>query len=253
MQLIPDKYTNNFKKCRKTKNCILGIIRYSLKNRTFAQKLQIMTAVIIGATGAVGKDLLQLLLNDDTFTEVRALVRKPLSLQHPKLQEHIVNFSEPQQWSPLVVADVAFSCLGTTLKQAGSKERQRQIDVQYNLDFAKAAAANGVKTFVLVSSVGANSHSSNFYLQIKGELEDAVKNLAFSSMNIFQPSVLKRKDSDRVGEKLSISVLNFFNTIGLFRRYQPLSTERLAEAMLTTAKAAQQWVNTFTGNKIHKI
>jgi hypothetical protein len=95
-----------------------------------------MKALVIGATGVTGRDLVNQLLEDTAFSEVHVFVRKPVGFQNPKLHAHVVDFNEPQQWADLVKGDVAFSCLGTTLKQAGSREKQYKVDVTYQLDFA---------------------------------------------------------------------------------------------------------------------
>src|SRR5690606_1371057 len=118
-----------------------------------------MRALIIGATGATGKDLVNQLLQDSEFTKVDIFVRKPITLQHPKLNAHIVDFDKPNEWKDLVKGDVAFSCMGTTLKDAGSKEAQRKVDFDYQLNFSKSAKENGVDDFILVSAYGASPKS----------------------------------------------------------------------------------------------
>ena len=147
-----------------------------------------MKALIIGATGATGKDLVTQLLADGTYSEVHCFVRKPLALTHPKLHAHVVNFETPEAWADLLHGDVAFSCLGTTLAVAGTKEAQWRVDYDYQYAFAQQCKANGVPTFVLVSAAGATAQSKLFYNRMKGQLEDAVKALDFSCLLIFQPS-----------------------------------------------------------------
>lgn len=98
-----------------------------------------MKALVIGATGATGKDLVNQLLNDKEFDEVDIFVRKPVDIQNDKLKVHVVNFEKPEEWKEMVKGDVAFSCLGTTLKDAGSKEAQKKVDFDYQYEFAKAA------------------------------------------------------------------------------------------------------------------
>ena len=122
-----------------------------------------MKALIIGATGATGKDLVTLLLNDDTYTEVHCFVRKPLALTHPKLHAHVVDFDTPEAWADLLQGDVAFSCLGTTLAVAGTKEAQWRVDYDYQYAFAEHCKNNGVPTFVLISAAGATAQSKLFY------------------------------------------------------------------------------------------
>ena len=190
-----------------------------------------MKAVLIGATGAVGKDLLQALLEDARYTEVVAFARRALGVQHEKLREHTIDFDAPATWQELVKGDVLFSTLGTSLKQAGSKEAQRHIDYDYQLAFAKAARANGVKSLVLLSSIGADSKSSIFYLRLKGELDDAVRDLGFDSLSIVRPPSLIRAKSKRFGETASVKFLQAANAIGLAKRLAPMETVVVARSM----------------------
>lgn len=212
-----------------------------------------MKALIIGATGATGKDLVTLLLNDNAYTEVHCFVRKPMSISHPKLHAHVVNFDTPETWAELLHGDIAFSCLGTTLSQAGSKEAQWRVDYDYQWQFAERCRKNSVPAFVLVSSVGADAKSSMFYNKMKGKLEDTVKTLNFPKLLIFQPSLLVREHSDRMGENISMKVINFLNKIGLFKPYKPMPTLVLAEKMIKATKDTEQGTHTFTLNKIFEI
>ena len=111
-----------------------------------------MKAILIGATGATGRDLLQLLLNDNEVESVAIFVRRVPDIEHEKLTVHTIDFEKPEEWSRLVKGDVLFSCLGTTRKDAGSKEAQWKVDYDYQYHFAKIARENGVKSLLLVSS-----------------------------------------------------------------------------------------------------
>lgn len=174
-----------------------------------------MKALVIGATGATGKDLVNQLLSDKNFEEVDVFVRKPIDIQHDKLKVHVVNFEKPEEWKNSVKGNVAFSRLGTTLKDAGSKDAQRKVDFDYQYEFAKAAKENDVEDYILVSAYGANSKSKIFYSKMKGELEDAVKQLHFNKITIFKPGMLERKNSERTGEVLGSRVIKFANKLGL--------------------------------------
>lgn len=209
-----------------------------------------MKALIIGATGATGKDLVTLLLNDDTYSEIHCFVRKPLALTYPKLHAHVVNFETPEAWADLLHGDVAFSCLGTTLAVAGSKEAQWRVDYDYQYAFAQQCKANGVPTFVLVSAAGATAQSKLFYNRMKGQLEDAVKALDFSCLLIFQPSVLIRSNSDRSGENFTVKAFKFLNKLGILKRYRPMPTEILAEKIRKEVAKVSQGIHTFTLDKI---
>ena len=209
-----------------------------------------MKALIIGATGATGKDLVTQLLADDTYSEVHCFVRKPLTLTHPKLHTHVVDFETPEAWADLLRGDVAFSCLGTTLAAVGSKEAQWRVDYDYQYNFAEHCCNNGVPTFVLVSAAGAKAQSKLFYNRMKGQLEDAVKALEFKRLIIFQPSILIRSNSDRGTENFSVKAIHFLNKLGLFKRYRPMPTTVLAQKMRKEVATAHKGIHTFTLDEI---
>ena len=209
-----------------------------------------MKALIIGATGATGKDLVTQLLADDTYSEVHCFVRKPLTLTHPKLHAHVVDFETPEAWADLLRGDVAFSCLGTTLAVARSKDAQWRVDYDYQYAFAEHCRQNGVPTFVLVSAAGAKAQSKLFYNRMKGQLEDAVKALGFPRLLIFQPSILIRSNSDRGGENFTVKVFNFLNKLGILKRYRPIPTAVLAQRMRKEVVTAAKGLHTFTLDKI---
>ena len=211
-----------------------------------------MKAILIGATGATGSELLNILLADKAVGEVVALIRRPLTLQHSKLRAEVINFDEAPTWKHLVAGDVAFSCLGTTLKAAGSKEAQWKIDYDYQYEFAKAARANDVDHYVLVSSSGASPNSLLFYPKMKGQLEDAVKSLGFPKLSIFNPPILERKNTDRTGEMIGLKVIRFLNQLGLFRSQKPMPTEILAKALVNSARVKEDGVHIYKGEAIWK-
>jgi uncharacterized protein YbjT (DUF2867 family) len=194
-----------------------------------------MKALIIGATGATGSDLLELLLADSKTESVEIFVRRSPEIKHDKLTVHLIDFDKPEQWSHRVKGDILFSCLGTTLKDAGSKAAQWKVDHDYQYLFAKAAKENGVGSCVLVSSVNASAKSPIFYARMKGELEEDVRKLGFPRLIIFRPPSLIRRESDRTMERVGVRVLRFLNRLGLFRSMQPMPTDLLAEAMLHAA------------------
>lgn len=203
-----------------------------------------MKALVVGATGAVGRDLTEQLLSDDHFDRVEILVRRQVNIQSAKLRVHVVDFDNPASWSDLLKGDVLFSCMGTTIKAAGSQDAQWKVDYTYQLNAAKAARANGVPTYVLVSSIGANSNSKLFYPRMKGALEDAILKLGFEGCFILRPPSLIRKGSDRFGEKASVSILKVLNRIGIMRNLAPVPTENVAAAMISLAKSGRKGVET---------
>lgn len=196
-----------------------------------------MIALVIGATGATGRELTVQLLDDPTFSEVHIFTRRTLDLIHQKLHQHLVDFDAPQSWANLVQGDVAFSCIGTTLKVAGSKENQYKIDVTYPYHFAKTAKENQVSHFILVSALGAHPKAFFFYSRIKGELEEKIKKLGFKNLSIFKPGILNRKNSSRKSEVWVVNLLQFLNKLGILTAQKPLPTSLLAKAMLQEAKS----------------
>lgn len=200
------------------------------------------TAIIIGATGLVGSQLTNRLLSDNRYKLVKIFVRKSTSLNHPKLKEHIVDFDKLETWKHDISGDELFSAMGTTIKKAGSKEAQYKIDFTYQFEIAKAASENGVEKYFLVSSAGANVKSRNFYLRMKGELDEKVAELPFKQINIFRPSILagERKERRR-GEEIGTSAIKFFaQIIPPLRKYRPIEAIIVAEAMIKTANQTNQ-------------
>lgn len=195
-----------------------------------------MTAIVIGATGATGKQLVTQLLDNSTISTVKIFVRKTSTLVHPKLETFVVDFDAINTWQHLITGDVLFCAMGTTLKQAGSKAAQYKVDVTYQYQVAQAAKANGVRTAVLLSAYGANAKSAFFYPKMKGELEAMFINLGFTSLHIFQPGILERFANDgRVFESLGVSLLKALNAIGLLRKQKPMPVMVLASKMIDVA------------------
>lgn len=196
-----------------------------------------MKALVIGATGSTGEFLVEELLKDAAYTNVVIFVRRATGKQNPKLTEHIIDFSAIDNYKDLIVGDVLFSCLGTTLKAAGSKENQLKIDFDIPAAFARLAKENGISSFVLLSSYNASAQSNVFYSQLKGKLEDKIEALHFEQYIIFRPGLLLREGTDRLGEKIMVKVLNALNSIGIMRKFKPLPTSLLAEKLAKAPKA----------------
>jgi len=203
--------------------------------------MSVKTATLIGATGLIGGELLSLLLSDDYFEKVRILVRTPFNVVHPKLEKKLVDFNDNDS---LLVAlegsESIFVAVGTTQKKVrGDKVAYRKVDFDIPVHAAKFCKMVGCKTFVLVSSVGATSKSHNFYLQLKGEVEDTVREMEIGSVHIMRPSILlgERKES-RPLEKISQSMMTIFSLL-LPSRYKPIQARDVARAMLASAKTNQ--------------
>ena len=209
-----------------------------------------MKALVIGATGATGKDLVDDLLQDAFYSEVLIFVRRSTGMVHSKLQEIITDFDKLSEISETINGDVLFSCLGTTLKTAGSKDKQRHVDYEIPWQFAEIAKRNGVSCMVLLSAYGASADSKLFYSRLKGKLEDAISSLMFTSFIIFRPGLLERKNTDRMGERISAGLLHILNRLGVLKKYQPLPTNILAKKLAKAPKVFSQGQHTVWLDKI---
>ena len=192
------------------------------------------SALVIGATGLVGRQIVIQLLEDQEFEQVSIFSRRPCGIGHPGLNEHIVDFDQPEQWHHLLQGEVLFSALGTTIKAAGSKEAQYKIDYSYQYQAALAAADAGVSSLVLISSSGANSHSRLFYSRMKGELDEAVSQLSFSKIRILRPSLLTgQREKPRPTERYAEIIINaVLPLIPSLRRYRPVPATTVARAAI---------------------
>ncbi|MGH9656963.1 MAG: NAD-dependent epimerase/dehydratase family protein [Bryobacteraceae bacterium] len=189
------------------------------------------TALIAGASGLVGGHLLDCLLA--TRHRVFALVRKPLDKQHPRLEQITVNFERIDRADLPVVGDV-FCTLGTTIRTAGSEDAFRRVDLDYPRMLAERYAARGAGQFLLVSSVGADLKSGNFYLRTKGELEQAVSKLPIPAVHIFRPSFLEGdREQKRGAESAGIALARAlqFALLGGLRKYRPVAAQTVAAAI----------------------
>lgn len=191
------------------------------------------SAIVVGATGVVGLELVKQLCASDAYSKVTCLARRAIESNHDKLTQHIVNFDNPKNWQDLVYADSLFCAIGTTLRQAGDKATQKRIDLDLPMAIANIAKTNGVKSFALVSSTGADAASSSFYLSLKGELEQGLEDLGFNALTIVQPSVLDAKRKEfRFGEEIAIKMLKALQFIPALKPYRPITPEQVAKALI---------------------
>lgn len=211
------------------------------------------TALVIGATGATGKNLVAQLLADAAFDNVHVFVRRDVEIHHDKLHVHIVDFDKMDEWKDQLKGDVLFSALGTTIKKAGSQQAQWKIDYTYQFEVAKAAKENGVEVMALVSSAWATADSKVFYTRMKGQLEEDVKKLGFRSLSIMRPPSLIRKNTDRFGERISVCLLQALNKIGLLRSIRPMPTAQVAKAMIAMTKEGKEGVFTLEPKDLWNI
>lgn len=208
-------------------------------------------AIVIGATGLVGTSLIQQLCNDADYESVLVLHRRKPAFSHPKVRVEIIDFENESTWAKFVVGDVIFSCLGTTLKVAGSKEAQYLIDFTYQYNIAKKGAENGVSQYILVSSVGADPKSGMFYLKMKGELEEAVSKLNYASIAFVRPNLLLGdRQEKRIGELIGYKVIKALNAIGLLKSQKPIPVDDVASKMIELAKTSTKDINIAEGTDL---
>ena len=194
-------------------------------------------AWLAGATGLVGGLVLKQLIASERYARVVVLTRRTVRVEDPKIEQRVVNFDQLPAMD-LPAADDVFCALGTTIKKAGSQEAFRHIDLDFPLALANKALARNAKQFLLVSSVGANAKSKNFYLRTKGELEDAVFALPFEATHIFRPSILVGpREERRAGERAGIVFMKLVSPmlVGGLRKYRPMEAEDVARSMVSAA------------------
>jgi uncharacterized protein YbjT (DUF2867 family) len=216
------------------------------------------TAAVIGSTGLIGGHLVELLARDRAFETVRLLVRRPVQPVHPKIEMKLVNFDEHESVKLAIDGcDAVFCAVGTTQKKVkGNKEAYRKVDYDIPVNAARFAAETRCQSFHLVSSVGANSKSNNFYLGLKGEVEERVQSFAIPVISIFRPSILLgNRDEKRPGEKIGQVAASFFAFLmmGGWEKYRPIEASYVAKAMIKTAKELKRGTSIYEYKAIRSL
>ena len=198
--------------------------------------MTVTTSIIAGSTGLIGGNVIKVLSNKKQ--SAIALTRRSIPNLPPNITEMIIDFDAIEKNGSLPSCNNVFICLGTTIKTAGSKENFRKVDIDYCLSIARKAKESGAETLSLISSIGANSSSKNFYLRTKGELEESIQSLGFSTVNIFRPSFLVGERSEkRLAEKIAINLAKIMDLflIGTASKYRSVKAESLAKTMVLKA------------------
>jgi len=216
------------------------------------------TAAILGSTGMIGNYLLDLVLADEYFSTVRVLVRRPVQKKSDRMEVKLVDFNDAESFKlALEGCDTIFSCIGTTQKNVkGNNELYRKIDFDLPLKAARFGKDAGCKKFILVSSVGANSKSSTFYLRLKGELEEAIHQVGLDAVHIMQPSMLLGERTEkRTAEKVIQGTMKFLNPVfgGSLRKYRAIHGKTVATAMLNLAKEDKPGFYKYTYDDIKQL
>jgi len=207
-------------------------------------------ALVLGGTGLVGQQLIELLLQDNHYS-VTALVRKALPIHNERLAQVIFNYENPNY--EVIIADEIFCCLGTTIKVAGSQKAFYKVDFEYPYDIAKRAFLNGTKKFALVSSLGANKKSFLFYSKTKGEIEEAITKIGFESLFILRPALLLgNRSTHRAGERI---FQLFFTKLSFLipKKYKAIQAKQVAKAMIACMKIDQTGVQIIESYKISEL
>lgn len=210
------------------------------------------TAIILGATGLTGGILLDKLLSDSAFSKIKLFSRSSVGKQHPKIEEHIINLFKLKDHEQKFLADVVFCCIGTTKARTPDKEKYKKIDYGIPVNAAKLCKKNGIDTFIVMSSMGADPESSTFYNKVKGEMEREVLKQGIKNTFILQPSLLGGKRSEkRMGERIAQFFMRAFGFL-LPNKYKIIEPETIALAMRRLAKKGHD-EEVITSDKIKDI
>jgi uncharacterized protein YbjT (DUF2867 family) len=213
-------------------------------------------ALLVGASGLVGGYVLDSLLDAPDFARVFAISRRPLGREHSRLANRIVQFDKMEAQLKGLTCHVAFCCLGTTLKRAGSEAAFRQVDHDLVLSFARVAKAAQAQRFVIITSAAADTNSKQFYLRVKGEVEKALEGMGFASLDILQPSLLLgfRRDL-RPLELLATVFLPLVNPFltGSRAIYRAISARTVADAMVGASRTGRRGVYRYTWAAIGQL
>jgi uncharacterized protein YbjT (DUF2867 family) len=213
------------------------------------------TATLIGSTGLIGSHILDLLLKDESISSVRILVRRPVELCHPKLEVRVIDFTDLAAFKDGIQGSGAVLCaIGTTnAKVKGDKSAYRKVDFDIPVNAARFCAETGVPAFLLVSSVGANARGGNFYIRLKGEVEEAVGAQKIPSIAIFRPSMLLgRRNESRPMESIAQAITK---PLGFLfpSKYKPIRAEDVARSMVAVAKNPAPGFNLFHYREMMKL
>ena len=208
------------------------------------------TAIIAGASGLTGSALMELLLENNAYDRVKILVRRPLEIDHPSLEQIVYDYEHPD--NSFIRADHVYCCLGTTMKKAGSRDAFFRVDHDYPLQIARAAHQNGAGKFALMSAVGANPRSVFFYNRVKGQVEEELKEIPFEAIYLFRPSMLlgKRKES-RFGEALGKAIMKPLSFL-LPGNMKPIHVRQVAACMLDKMRGEEKGIHIVQSKEMGK-
>lgn len=213
-------------------------------------------AIIAGASGLIGKHLLQIILNENVYDEVLILVRKELPIQQKKLKQLLIDYKRVKNYSELIKGDAFFCCLGTTKKKTPNEIEYRKIDHDYPLQLAEIAKQNNISQYHLVSASSANAASKIFYSRLKGETEDDIIKVELPSLHIYRPMLLTgNRNETRVVEKIATSIFKIINPLlfGALKKYRSIAGETVAKTMYKQSLKNETGVFIYRSDKIQEL
>ncbi|HTH83596.1 MAG TPA: NAD(P)H-binding protein [Mucilaginibacter sp.] len=213
-------------------------------------------AIIVGASGLIGSNLLNILVNSGMYSEVLSISRKKNKMHNDKLKQLVIDLDRLEDHAAEITGDVVFCCLGTTKKQTPDEAEYRKIDHDYAVNLTTIAFKNGAEQCHLVSSVGADVKSSAFYLRTKGETEEDIKKIGVRSVFIYRPSMLLgRRHHTRLAERMLGGLMSLIGPllIGGLKKYHSIKASAVAMAMYNRSVKTKPGVFTYTYNKIQQL
>lgn len=196
------------------------------------------TAIILGATGLTGGKLLELLLNDPNYTKIKLFSRSSVGISDPKIEEYLGDMFNLNDFKGQFTGEEVFCCIGTTKSKTPNKEFYKKIDFGIPKSAALLAKENGIKTFIVISALGANAKSPIFYNRIKGQMEEAVLQMQISKTHILQPSLIGgKREERRIGEWIFKQLMKVANLVmaGPLKKYKSIHPISIAKAMVWIA------------------
>ncbi|GKU76993.1 NAD(P)H-binding protein [Paenibacillus sp. L3-i20] len=214
-------------------------------------------AVIVGATGLVGGHLVKLLLSDRSYAKVTVIVRRRLSISHPRLEQRQIDFNELGDIPADLIRGADIYCtLGTTRKKAGSKEKFQLVDYEYPMEIGRLSKRHGARKMLIVTAIGASVDSIFFYSKVKGRVEQDLKALQLPSLHIVQPSIIVgQRQEDHLVERVAAKVMDKLSFLfnGRWSKYKPVTAVHIAQAMVVEALTCDTSLHVVESNEITSL
>lgn len=214
------------------------------------------TALVLGATGMVGMELVKLISAHKYYQTINLLTRRPINLPDQTIKQQVIDFDQLEKYADLFQVQDVYICLGTTIKAAKTKEAFRTVDYEYVVEAAKLAKRGNMEKLLIITAAGADPRSRVFYSRVKGEVEETLKSMGLPSLHIFRPSLLlgDRKEI-RLGEAMMGKASSFLARImiGPLQPYRPIHAATVAAAMFKTAQTTQQGTHVYSSKDVERL